>query len=121
MNIKASHLTRLLAAFFLLPFLLLGSGGLHMQASAHSTHSSMASSDKDCLSLCTSRLNTPEAVLGSREEDKDNEPKPGFSVLYYLQFTRLANASERIGNDRLLKHLQWRPPDLFKLYANYRM
>mgnify|MGYP007022260223 CR=1 FL=1 len=111
-----------MAAIFMLPLLLLVSGGLQMQAFAYTPDSGMTSMDKNnCLSLCTSRLNSPDALLNIREEEKDQEPKPRPSEQYYVQFATLASADEHIGNDYLLEYLSWRPPDLFKLYANYRM
>lgn len=122
MKAGKQRVVQFFAAFFLLPLLLLSSGGLQMQASAHTVHPDMASSDKsDCLSLCTSRLNTSEASNYNRERDKDQEPKPQSSEQYYVQFVGLATARKGPGNGDPLKHLRWRPPDLFKLYENYRI
>lgn len=116
------RIVQIFAAFFLLPLLLLSSAGLQLQASAHTVHPDMTFSDKtDCLSLCSNRLNLSEVSLNNREEDEDRELEPRSSKQYYLQFAALANVAELADNDELLRHLRWRPPDLFKLYENYRI
>lgn len=113
---------QLLAAFFVLPLLLLSSNALQTPAYAHTADPGMASTDKtDCLSLCTSRQNSPESSLNNREEDNDQEPKPRPSEQYYVQFAGLARADEHISTKKLLEYLSWQPPDLFKLYANLRI
>lgn len=122
MTIGEYRVVRLFAAFFVLPLLLLSSGGLQMQASAHTVHPGMASSDKtDCLSLCSNRLNSSETSLNNKEDDKHRESKPQSSEQFYLQFAVPTIADTVPDNDYLLKYLRWRPPDLFKLYENYRI
>lgn len=117
-----SGLARFFAGLFLLPMLLLIVGGLQTQASAHNAHPGMASLDKsDCLSLCTNRLNSPEAVLSSSEEEKDKEPKPPSLEQYYLQFAVPASTDLRIGNINHFINPKWQPPDLYKLFENFRI
>lgn len=117
-----SAITSWIAVLFLLPLLVLGSGGLQLVPEAHGEQHAMAAPEaSECLSLCTSRAQAPEVLPGQKDKEADSEPKLRPAENYYLQFASLTAVVAPVTAASLLKHLRWRPPDLFKLFSNFRI
>lgn len=72
-----------------------------------------------CQSSCSSQSTV--AAPGQRVdvEDKDIEPQP--AEPYYLAFIGVGWTTIVLAAAYLLRHLRWRPPDLYKLNSVYRI
>jgi len=106
-----------IASFFLLLF---GVGAGHaMLTSSVMPNMGKQMAQNQCQSSCTPQANN---VIHSQKtviDDKDIEPQP--TELYYLAFIGLGWAFVILTGSFLLRHLRWRPPDLYKLNVAYRI
>lgn len=72
-----------------------------------------------CIALCTTATLKDEKEIKLTYEENDNDPAPPKSLPFYAlnssNFTPKKLASSYIHNQLIL-----RPPDLVKLYSNYR-
>lgn len=75
-------------------------------------------SQSQCQSSCTSQ--SPVANPGQKIniDNKDIEPRP--VEPYYLVFTSVGWSTTLLLSAYLLRHLRWRPPNIFKLNVNYQ-
>jgi hypothetical protein len=72
-----------------------------------------------CQSSCTPQSNTAIDSQKTVIEDKDIEPQP--AEPYYLAFMGVGWSLVLLLSVYLLRHLHWRPPDLYKLNSVYRI
>lgn len=112
------RIIQLLSVLLLTPLLLLSANIQHSQAASNMSPDSMNASD--CLSSCNSRNQPTEVLLSNREIDKDKEREPEPVEPYYLQFIDFAFAISTVSAAYFLRHLRWRPPDIYKLNVVYR-
>jgi len=112
----------ILATLFVFPLLLIGTGAQH-QLMATTMPNMMHSFSKvdNCLSTCGSRLQPIATAINQREVQVENEPKPEAGEPYFIQFLKFAPLLGLISSAYFLAYLRWRPPDLFRLYAVYRI
>ncbi len=105
------------ASFFTLLF---GIGAGHALVTASATpNMGKQMPPGQCQSSCTPQANT---VIDSQKtiiEDKDIDPLP--AEPYYLAFMGVGWSLVLLFGAFLLRHLQWRPPDLYKLNSVYRI
>ncbi len=112
---KRSILLRFAAIFSAGFALLFSIGAGHSVILIEPTHGMTAT---QCQSSC------PTATIQVRKnehqlEDKELEPQP--AEPYYLSFIKLNwLIIPLVSAAYLLKHLRWRPPDIFKLNVNYQ-
>lgn len=85
-----------------------------MSGGSHSTSQSPA-----CISLCTTATLKDEEETKVSFEEQDDEPFPAKSLPFYAlnndNFT-----PKKLTSSYVQKQLVFRPPDLVKLYSNYR-
>ncbi len=100
--------------------LVFGVGPGHSLAAA-ATMPNMAKQmpQNQCQSSCSAQHNVATINGKTVVEDKDLEPQP--AEPYYLMFMGVDWSTAILLSGYLLWHLLWRPPDLVKLYANYRL
>lgn len=118
------RITSLVAALFVLPLLLISTNTRHqVMASPMPDMMNNVTNTKinDCISSCGSQYQPTVSAINQRELEKEKEPKPQPAEPYYLQFLKFAPYIAVIGTAYLLRHLRWRPPDLFMLYSVYRI
>lgn len=116
---KRLHLIRILAAIPTFFVLLFGIGAGH----ALLTSTAMSAMDKQmaqnqCQSSCLSQTNVAAPERKIEIDDKDIEPQP--AEPYYLAFMGVGWSLVLLLSIYLLRHLHWRPPDLYKLNSVYR-
>lgn len=103
---------------------LLGIGAVN-PAFANPAHMSDMMSHKmaptQCQASCISRSSNPvTSNISQREVEKDIEPKP--AEPYYLAFMGVGwTTTITVAAAYIRKYLNWRPPDLYKLNAVYRI
>lgn len=117
-----SRATRLLATLFVFSLLLVGTSAQH-QLMAMPMPDAMHNISKvsDCISTCGSQLQPIVTAVNQREIQVENEPKPEPAQPYFVQFLKIVPLFGLISAAYFLVYLRWRPPDLFRLYAVYRI
>lgn len=117
------RITSLLAALLVLPLLLISTNTRHlvMASPMPDMMRDAPANISDCLSACGSQLQPTVAAINQHEVEKEKEPKPAPAEPYYLQFLQFAPVAVLISAAYLLRHLRWRPPDIYKLNAVYRI
>lgn len=116
---RAQRSKYLLATFFSFFALLLGVGAGHTLLTA----SSMSSMDKDmsgslCQSSCNTQFNPVVPEQKVRKDEEDNTPQP--EEPDFLRFMGVGWSLTLLASASLLRHLRWKPPDIFKLNVAYR-
>ncbi len=115
------YLSKFLGGLLALPVLLF-SGNLGHAAFSHSM-SGMPSGmpSNQCQSSCTTSQTPANAATKPQDLLKDRTPEPQPAEPYYLAFIGAGWATVlAVSAAYLLRHLRWRPPDLFKLNVNYQ-
>ena len=118
LSMRSRKLTLLLGLFVSMALLFSG-GFAHVVSSdmsmMHGT--GQAESARQCQNMCP--IQTPVGNRGEHDvEPQDKEPIP--LEPYYVAFLGVGWSLTIFIAGYLLWHLRWRPPDLIKLYANYR-
>lgn len=110
------------ALFVALLLLIASNGSLRLSSHAMPNMDIMQESKNvsDCISICNSRSSVAETAINPSEREVGKEPNPQPAEPYYLQFLNLALIVGVISIAYFLRHLHWRPPDLFKLNVNYQ-
>lgn len=75
-------------------------------------------SQNQCQSSCSSQSNTVADSQETTIDEKDIEPQP--AEPYYLAFMGAGWSLVLLLSVYLLRHLHWRPPDIYKLNSVYR-
>lgn len=117
MKQKTLHLVTGIASFFVLLF---GIGAGHaMLAGSAMLGMGKQMAQNQCQSSCASQSNVVTPGQRVKVDDKDIEPRP--VEPYYLAFISIGwTIAITISAAYLLRHLRWRPPDLFKLNVNFQ-
>lgn len=113
--------------FTIVAIVLLNSIGFTGHASAasmtsHETHASShhnASKNASCIALCTTATLKDEEVKPVLEEQDDEPLSPDDAPYYALLGSSFA--SKDLANSYVQNQSVFRPPDLVKLYANFRL
>jgi hypothetical protein len=71
-----------------------------------------------CQTSCTTQTNPAAPGQKINVEEKDIEPQP--AEPYYLAFIGVGWSVVILISAYLLRHLRWRPPDIYKLNVNYQ-
>ncbi len=116
MRKRALHLLAGISSLFVLLF---GVGAGHALA----TTSAMPNMGKQmnqnqCQSSCSSQSNTAIDSQKTTIDEKDIEPQP--AEPYFLAFMGVGWSLILLLSVYLLRHLNWRPPDIYKLNSVYR-
>mgnify|MGYP000959761252 FL=1 len=98
-------------------------GHASANSTMHNAHSgsnrSTGSKSPACISLCATATLKDEEETKSVIEERDDEPQPPYYQLYRnLDSDRFI--PKKLASSYVQKHLVFRPPDLVKLYSNYR-
>lgn len=117
-----TYLKSFLAMLFVLPLFLVSTDTLRY-AMAAPMPDMMNGQTKvsDCLSACGSQHQTVVSSINQRESEKEKEPTTEPAEPYYLQFLQFAPVLILLSSAYLLRHLRWKPPDIYKLCAVYRI
>lgn len=109
-----------LAGLSSLVVVLLGAGAGHAYASATMMPvMSRQMPQNQCQSSCSPQ--NANAIVSGVTTVKDKDINPPVTEPYYLAFVGVGWSTVIILAAYLLRHLYWRPPDLFKLYSVYRI
>lgn len=119
MTMKAQRLLATvvgIASFFTLLFGV-GSGHAMMTATAMPNMGKQMPQGQ-CQSSCSSQSNP--AAPGARIDVEENDIEPQPIEPYYLAFMGVGWSLVLLLSVYLLRHLHWRPPDIYKLSSVYR-
>lgn len=114
--------------FTIAAIVLLNSIGFTGHASAmtmvpHETHGDShhsASKNASCISLCTTVTLKDKEEVRPAFEEQDDEPLPPDGAPYYV--LGVGNvASKDLVNGHIQNQFVFRPPDLIRLYSNFRL
>lgn len=114
----------LLSAILVLPLFFISTGSQHQSMASPMPEHMSTSMDKkvsDCLSACGNQYQPTVTAINQREVEKEKEPKPAPAEPYYLAFMGVGWSLILLLSVYLLRHLHWRPPDLYKLNSVYRI
>ncbi len=101
--------------------LLLGVGSIQPLIANNMPGMGKQMSQSQCQSSCTTQQHTIAATLYENKQEKDKEDTPQPAEPYYMAFTGAGwSLILTAFVAYILRRLCWRPPDLVKLYANYR-
>lgn len=117
-----TYIKGFLATIFALPLLLIAPAGLRHAVAApmpDMTHNQPKTND--CLSACGSQQQPVVTATRPSESEREEEPAPGLVQPYYLQFLQFWPVLLVASAAFLLSYLRWRPPDIYKVFAAYRI
>ena len=117
-----TYIKSLLATIFVLPLLLIGPAGLrHAVAAPMPDMMPEQTKTNDCLGACASQQQPVVTAINQGGAEREQEPTPGPSQSYYLQFLQFWPVLLAASAAYLLSYLRWRPPDIYKSFAVYRI
>ena len=111
-----------IAAIVLLNFVVFAGHASAVSTASHETHGGSHYSTTQspaCIALCTTATLKDEREVKLTDEEQDDEPVPPKSLPFYATLSGYL-VPKKLANGYTQNQLVLRPPDLVKLYSNYR-
>lgn len=117
------RLTSLFSAIVLAPLLLFGVSSQYLAFDTHARHQMVQGTEdlRECLGSCSNRTSPIETAISNRDVESDKEPDELPADSEVPQFIGFVTTGPLISSAFFLRHLRWRPPDLYKLNALFRI